>query len=132
MYSFGQFCRVFWLLFFLTVVQCFRILQGYSTVLITITSESSPKAIQLKKIFTKNLIPSQIILSMVFLANFCETEGSSRVSSTEERTSLPGIGPGETAGASLGLQTAKPCLFIHLSGIRSFACCFWVGRCVIS
>lgn len=53
MYSFGQFCRflvcLVFFTFFLSVVQCFRILRGCSTVLITITSESSPKALQLKK-----------------------------------------------------------------------------------
>lgn len=82
-----------------------------SSVLIIITSELVPKAIQLgKNIFTKNLISSQIFLSI-------------------EKKFFPRKGLGETVTASLGLQIAKPA---HSSRIRSFACCFWVGRCVIS
>lgn len=104
----------------------------FSYVLIIITSESSPKARQLKNnTFAKNLMSSAILPSMASLANFWELD-SNRVFSREEKTALPGLGPGETAGASLDLHTAKACLCDHLSGIRSPACCFWVGRCVIS
>lgn len=104
----------------------------FNYVLIVITSESSPKARQLKNnTFAKNLMSSAILLSMATLANFCELDRN-RIFSREEKTALPGLGPGEAAGASLDLQTAKACLFVHLSGIRSPACCFWVGRCVIS
>lgn len=84
-----------------------------------------------KHTFAKNLVSSEILPSMASLANFCELD-SNRVFSREEKAALPDLGPGETAGASLDLQTAKACLFVHLSGIRSPACCFWVGRCVIS
>lgn len=66
-----------------------------------------------KNTFTKNLMSSEILPSLASLTNFCELD-SNRVFSREEKTSLPGLRPGETAGASLDLQTAKPaCLFIY-------------------